>query len=134
MIDEATTTTIERGNGRHQTFSAKTSTTTVVKGFYFGQDMERREPGPAPTAGGSAASLASECEERVESGPSEAIANRAGVGHQPSLPACRSRNAAAIALLEKWIADDLGDDEEAWNRLKRRIDESRTSTRKRFSD
>lgn len=46
----------------------------------------------------------------------------------------RKRNAAAIALLDKWISDDLGDEEEAWHRLKKRIDESRTSTRKRFSD
>jgi hypothetical protein len=39
-----------------------------------------------------------------------------------------------IALLEKWVADDIGDDEDAWIRLKKRIEESRTSTRKRFSD
>jgi len=45
-----------------------------------------------------------------------------------------ARNAAAIALLEEWEADDLGDDEDAWIRLKKRIEESRTSTRKRFSE
>lgn len=46
----------------------------------------------------------------------------------------RERHAAVIALLEKWVADDMGDDEDAWIGLKRRIEESRTSTRKRFSD
>lgn len=50
------------------------------------------------------------------------------------LEARRKRNAAAIALLEKWVADDMGDDEDTWLRLKNRIEESRTSARKRFSD
>lgn len=50
------------------------------------------------------------------------------------LEARRKRNAAAIALLEEWVADDMGDDEDAWIRLKNRIEESRTSMRRRFSD
>lgn len=46
----------------------------------------------------------------------------------------RERHAAVIALLEKWVADEMGDDKDAWIGLKKRIEESRTSTRKRFSD
>ena len=134
MIDEATTTTIERRVVRHQTLPAQASTTTVFESFYFGQDLARRRPSPEPKASGSVASLALECEEPVESGPSGAIADRGVMGHQPSLPACRSRNAAAIALIESWLADTSGYDEEVWPRLKARIEESRTSTRKRFSE
>ena len=133
MIDEATTTTIERRVVRHQTLPAQASTTTVFESFYFGQDLARRRPSPEPKAS-SVASLALECEEPVESGPSGAIADRGVMGHQPSLPACRSRNAAAIALIESWLADTSGYDEEVWPRLKARIEESRTSTRKRFSE
>jgi len=44
------------------------------------------------------------------------------------------RNAAVVALLDKWLTDNLGDDEDAWIRLKKRIEESRTSARKRFSE
>ncbi len=58
-------------------------------------------------------------------------------GDLPKPPADQSRQeryAAVIALLEKWVAEDLGDDQESWNRLKRGIDESRTSSRKRFRD
>lgn len=46
----------------------------------------------------------------------------------------RERHAAVIKLLEEWVADDMSDDEDAWLRLKARIEESRTSTRKRFEE
>ncbi len=58
-----------------------------------------------------------------------------GGRQQATVPSSRrERHAAVIALLEKWVAVDIGDDEDAWIRLKKRIEESRTSTRKRFSD
>ncbi len=60
---------------------------------------------------------------------------RAGGRQQATAPSSRrERHAAVIVLLERWVADDMGDDEAAWIRLKKRIDESRTSTRKRFGD
>lgn len=46
----------------------------------------------------------------------------------------RKRNLAAIALLEKWVADDSGYDEAAWERLKASIEENRLSSRPRFAD
>ena len=50
------------------------------------------------------------------------------------LEARRKRNAAAIALLDKWLSDDSGYDEATWPDLKEAIELSRTSTRRRFSD
>ncbi len=46
----------------------------------------------------------------------------------------RKRNLAAIALLEKWVADDSGYDEATWERLKAAIEENRPSSRPRFAD
>ena len=46
----------------------------------------------------------------------------------------RERYARLIALIESWLADESGYDEAVWLRLKARIEESRTSHRKRFSD
>jgi hypothetical protein len=39
-----------------------------------------------------------------------------------------------ISLIESWLADDSGYDEEVWPQLKAGIEESRTSTRKRFNE
>lgn len=46
----------------------------------------------------------------------------------------RERHAAVIALLDEWLADESGYDEKAWPNLKTKIEESRTSTRRRFGD
>ena len=46
----------------------------------------------------------------------------------------RKKNAAAIALLDKWLSDDSGYDEATWPDLKEAIERSRTSPRRRFSD
>ena len=46
----------------------------------------------------------------------------------------KARNKAAIALLDKWLADESGYDERVWPRLKKAIEENRLSSRKRFDD
>ncbi len=42
------------------------------------------------------------------------------------------KNQAAIQLINQWLADESGYDEEAWPILKQTIEENRLSTRKRF--
>lgn len=42
------------------------------------------------------------------------------------------KNLAAIQLIDQWLADESGYDEEAWPILKQTIEENRLSTRKRF--
>ncbi|HEV2911898.1 MAG TPA: hypothetical protein VGX92_01160 [Pyrinomonadaceae bacterium] len=42
-------------------------------------------------------------------------------------------NIAAIQLLDLWIAEDMQDRSEEWERIKRTIDENRLSDRKLFS-
>ena len=44
------------------------------------------------------------------------------------------RNAAAIALLERWLADTSGYDEETWDSLKTALEANRGSTRALFRD
>jgi hypothetical protein len=44
------------------------------------------------------------------------------------------RNEAAIRLLDKWLADESGYDEEVWPRVKAGIEENRLSDLKRFND
>lgn len=43
-----------------------------------------------------------------------------------------SRRRAAIALLDEWLCDESGYDEETWPRLKRALDEDRLSARRLF--
>ena len=43
-------------------------------------------------------------------------------------------NEDAIELIENWLADESGYDDEAWPRLKRSIEENRLSYRKRFEE
>ena len=45
-----------------------------------------------------------------------------------------AKNQAAIQLIDQWLADESGYDEEAWPILKQTIEENRLSTRKRFHD
>lgn len=40
---------------------------------------------------------------------------------------------AAIRLLEEWLADESGYDEETWPELKKTLDENRLSSRKLFA-
>jgi len=39
-----------------------------------------------------------------------------------------------MKLLDSWMADESGYDERVWPRLKKAIEENRTSYRKRFDD
>ena len=43
-----------------------------------------------------------------------------------------AKNAEAIALLRKWLADESGYDETVWPEIERAIEENRSSYRKRF--
>ena len=45
-----------------------------------------------------------------------------------------SDNKAAIALLDEWLNDDSGYDDEAWPILRAAIEENRISDRNRFGD
>ena len=46
----------------------------------------------------------------------------------------RQKNEAARRLLQEWLADDSGYDEEVWPKVKQLIEENRLSPRKRFCD
>ena len=46
----------------------------------------------------------------------------------------RAKNQAAIDLLEGWLQDESGYDEEVWPGIKKAIEENRMSDRSRFSD
>lgn len=43
------------------------------------------------------------------------------------------KNAAAVALLDSWLSEDAGDQQETWQYLMKAIDENRLSNRKLFS-
>jgi len=46
----------------------------------------------------------------------------------------RQRNDALIRMLEEWLADESGYDEETWPELKANLEANRLSYRKRFRD
>ena len=46
----------------------------------------------------------------------------------------RARNQSAISLLNDWLADESGYDEQVWPAAKRAIAENALSHRKRFDD
>ena len=46
----------------------------------------------------------------------------------------KARNEAAISLLNKWLADKSGYDERVLPRVKKAIEQNRSSYRKRFRD
>ena len=50
------------------------------------------------------------------------------------LAAQRQKNEAARRLLQEWLTDDSGYDEEVWPKVKQIIEENRLSPRKRFCD
>ena len=51
-----------------------------------------------------------------------------------ALAAQRQKNEAARRLLQEWLTDDSGYDEEVWPKVKQTIEDSRLSPRKRFCD
>lgn len=65
--------------------------------------------------------------------PSTASRRRPEMGAGAPLPP-RQENAAAIQLLEAWLADESGYDEAAWDSLKAAMRESRRSSRDLFRD
>lgn len=46
----------------------------------------------------------------------------------------QSKREACIALLNQWLADDSGYDEENWPKIKKAIAENRTSNRSPFDE
>ena len=50
------------------------------------------------------------------------------------LAARQAKNAAVIRLIDEWLADESGYDEETWPMVKAGIEDNRTSYRRRFSD
>jgi hypothetical protein len=51
-----------------------------------------------------------------------------------ALAAQRQKNEAARRLLQEWLTDDSGYDEEVWPKVKQIIEDNRLSPRKRFCD
>ena len=51
-----------------------------------------------------------------------------------AIAAQRQKNEAARRLLQEWLADESGYDEEVWPKVKRLIEDNRLSPRKRFCD
>jgi uncharacterized lipoprotein len=46
----------------------------------------------------------------------------------------RDKNEAARRLLQEWLADETGYDEEVWPQVKQLLEDNRLSMRSRFSD
>lgn len=61
-------------------------------------------------------------------------ASRRPVGREDAGIHGRMRKASAIRLLEDWMADESGYDEEVWDTLKRTIEDNRLSGRRRFDE
>jgi len=63
-----------------------------------------------------------------------------GLRRKPEVPidaalaAQRQKNEAARRLLQEWLTDDSGYDEEVWPKVKQLIEDNRLSPRKRFCD
>jgi hypothetical protein len=132
VTDQSNATTIELDYAEYPVVREQSPTTTMPEAYHFefGQEVRNRQA-DQPTRASSASVLAAYLEQ-VITGPSAATI-RSPNDEFVKRPG-RGRNAALIALLEKWLADDSGYDEKTWPALKKRIEESRLSTRKRFSE
>ena len=51
-----------------------------------------------------------------------------------AIVAQRQKNEAARRLLQEWLADESGYDEEVWPKVKQRIEDNRLSPRRRSCD
>ena len=51
-----------------------------------------------------------------------------------SQPAQQQKNELAIKLLDEWLADESGYDEQVWPTVKKLLEENRLSGRSRFGD
>ncbi len=49
-------------------------------------------------------------------------------------PAQKQKNESVIELLDEWLADESGYDEQVWPTVKKLIEENRLSDRSRFGD
>lgn len=56
------------------------------------------------------------------------------VSPQDTMPGQREKNEAARQLLQEWMADESGYDEEMWPQIKQIIEDNRLSLRSRFGD
>lgn len=56
------------------------------------------------------------------------------VSPQDAMPGQREKNEAARRLLQEWMADESGYDEEMWPQIKQIIEDNRLSIRSRFGD
>lgn len=153
MTDQQRPTTIERRYDSGGGAAENLLTTTMSSDFYIAvaRGVSARRP-DSPVLARTAWSLEGFVEE-VATRPSAALIEAGflfvavpeepdphadfGIGSPQQERAVRSRrerHARLIALIESWLADESGYDETVWPRLKARIEESRTSNRKRFSD
>lgn len=153
MIDQQRPTTIERRYDSGGGAAENLLTTTMSSDFHVAvaRGVSARRP-DSPVLARTAWSLEGFVEE-VATRPSATIVEgillfvsgaeepvpRAdfGIGspqQERTVGSRRERHAAVIALLEEWLADDTGYDEATWPSLKEGIEQSRTSTRKRFND
>lgn len=153
MTVQQRVTTIEQGYADDLSQSGGWLSSTSPQGFIFEARQVVAKRQPALPVQVSPASLLHAYLERVVTGSASALIERGasletvteefflhleprtgGFQRQRGIPSRRERHAAVIALLDKWLADESGYDENTWPRLKEQIEESRTSTRKRFRD
>ena len=134
MTDLNTGITIDAEYAVGEQLAERTPATTFCAFLLIVPDEKVRPPQPAPTPRGSTASMLQAYLEHVATGPSDAILTFRGMDPGPAEQARSARNAAVIALLDEWLADDTDYDETTWPSLKEEIEKSRTSTRRRFGD
>lgn len=153
MTDQLRATTIERGYADAVNQGDGSRSTTSPKGFLFieAQVVAKRQPA-IPVQVSPVSSLRAYLERVVTGSASALIESGTGLGtvteefflplepptggfqRRSGIPSRRERYARLVALIETWLADDSGYDEDVWPRLRRGIEESRTSDRKRFSE
>jgi len=148
-------TTIEQGYADDRSQSGGSLSSTSSQGFIFEtrRVVAKRPPAlPLPDQVSPASLLRAYLEQDVTGSASALSEGGAGLEtvteefflhleprtggfqRQGCTPSRRERHAAVIALLDKWLADESGYDENTWPGLKEQIEESRTSTRRRFGD
>ena len=131
-LNTGITIDVEYEGGEPLAEIAHTTTSPALLPPVPGGAIRRTQPSLRPED--SPASMLQAYVEHVATEPSDAILAYRGVASEPADQARSARNATAIALLEKWLADDTSYDEDTWPALQQRIEESRTSRRRRFSE
>lgn len=134
MTDLNTGITIDAEYAVGGRLAERTSATTSRAFLLFVPGETIRPIQRAPRPRGSAASMLQAYLEGVATGPSDAIRTFRAMDPEPAEQARSARNATVIALLEEWLADDTSYDEDTWPALQQRIEESRTSRRRRFNE